>query len=286
MAIHDVACRQRAGFEKPPNGMHETNTAMAGPSKRSDWRTAYSERFYESKPGWKSLYEQWWELVATHLTEKSTVLEIGGGPTRALTRRLRLKAERLIGLDIDPVIRDNTLLDRAVVYDGKTFLGIEDDCIDLAVADWVNEHITNPDRHFSEVRRVLRPGGFYIFRTVNLYHYKALGAYVVPHRLQIPLARWLRHSAPDAYDPYKVLYRANTRRRIETLCAQAGLEVGWYCTIESIPAWGWGARPLFFLFMAYERVVNSSPRFAPLRHTIVCVARKTSIGSAKVLPES
>ena len=262
---------------------------MVRSTAQSDWRTAYSERFYESKPGWKSLYDQWCELVSTHLIENSTVLEIGGGSTLNLTRLLRPKAERLIGLDVDPVIQNNALLDLPVVYDGENFSGIPDASIDVAVADWVNEHIENPAMHFREVGRVLKPGGCYIFRTVNLYHYKALGACLIPHAVQVPLARWLRQSAPDAYDPYKVFYRANTRRRIETLCAEAEMEVGSFRTIESVPAYGWGARPLFFLFMAYERLVNLSPRFAPLRHTILCVAKKThrpSLGHVDVSQSS
>ena len=220
---------------------------MVRSTEQSDWRTAYSERFYESKPGWKSLYDQWCELVKTHLADHSTVLEIGGGSTHNLTRLLRPRAERLIGLDVDPVIRENPLLDLPIVYDGKNFEGIQDGSIDVAVSDWVNEHISNPLTHFCEVSRVLKPGGCYIFRTVNLFHYKALGAHLIPHRVQVPLARWLRHSAPDAYDPYKVFYRANTRRRIATLCEQAGMEVGFVCMIESIPAYGW-ARDLCFFF--------------------------------------
>jgi SAM-dependent methyltransferase len=241
---------------------------------RSDWRSVYIDKYYVSKPGWKHPYDQWCELVETCLTEKSTVLEIGGGPTLGLTRRLRPWAQRLIGLDVDPVIRNNDVLDLPIVYDGSDFLGIQDNQIDVAVADWVNEHITNPAKHFGEVGRVLRPGGLYVFRTVNLYHYKALGAKLVPHRLQAPLARWLRHTPKEDYDPYKVYYRANTRRRIEDLCAQAGLEIVSYCTLESGVSYGLGARPLFFLFMAYERLVNASPLFTPLRHTIHCVARK------------
>jgi SAM-dependent methyltransferase len=242
--------------------------------QQSDWRSAYSQKYYESRPGWQSLYAQWLELVTSHLADRSIVLEIGGGSTINLTRCLRPNAERLIGLDVDPVIRNNPHLDLAVVYDGTDF-GIQDAHVDVAVADWVNEHIASPFEHFSEVSRVLKPGGLYIFRTVNLYHYKALGACAVPHSLQVPLARWLRHTAPDDYDPYKVYYRANTRSRIDTLCARTGLEVVTYRTIESIPSYGWAARPLFFLFMGYERLVNLSPRLAPLRHTILCVAKKT-----------
>ena len=253
----------------------ETKLRTGDWSRVSDWRLIYQQRYYESKPGWKTEWQQWLELLAAHLSGKSTVLEIGGGPTTGLSRRLRPFAQRLIGLDVDPVIRNNPFLDSAVVYDGTDFLGIDDDQIDVAIADWVNEHIINPAKHFQEVGRVLKPGGLYIFRTVNLYHYKALAAWLTPHWAQVPLVRWLRHTAPEHYDAYKTYYRANTRGRIEVLCRQASLAPVSYEVIESIPAYGRGARPLFFLFMAYERLVNLSPAFEPLRHTIQCVARKT-----------
>src|SRR5690348_14792117 len=106
----------------------KTNDRNREDSNRvSDWRLIYQQRYYESKPNWKSLWQQWWELVAAHLSEKSTILEIGGGPTTGLARRLRPFAQRLIGLDVDPVIRNNSFLDSAVVYDGTNFLGIGDD---------------------------------------------------------------------------------------------------------------------------------------------------------------
>lgn len=244
------------------------------PVNQSDWRRVYKHRYYQSNPSWQTPYERWCELISRYVPAKSTILEIGGGPTLDLTRRLRPMADRLFGLDIDPIIKNNTLLDHSIVYGGDKFTGIDDDVIDVAVADWVNEHIANPGKHFREVNRVLKPGGLYISRTVNLYHYKALAARCTPRRLQTPFVRWLRHTSFEDYDPYEVYYRANTRRRIEHLSKKAGLIVRSYETIESIPAYGWGARPLFFLFMGYERFVNSSPQFECLRHTIQCVLQK------------
>ena len=144
------------------------------------------------------------------------------------------------------MIRNNPYLDSGVVYDGTDFLGIGDDHIDVAVADWVNEHIINPTKHFQEVGRVLKPGGLYIFRTVNLCHYKALAAWLTPHWAHVPLVRWLRHSVREDYDAYRTYYRANTRRWIEVLCRQAGLAPVSYDVIESRPVYGLGARLFSF----------------------------------------
>lgn len=48
-------------------------------------------------------------------------------------------------------------------------LPYEDESFDVALSFDLFEHIAQIDRHVSEVRRVLRPGGFYLFQTPNKY---------------------------------------------------------------------------------------------------------------------
>jgi SAM-dependent methyltransferase len=159
------------------------------------------------------------------------------------------------------------------VYDGKAF-PFPDACFHLAVSRWVHEHLPDPAMHFKEVERVLAPGGTYVFRTINLHHYVALVARIVPHSVQVPVARWLRRIPPDDHDPYPTFYRANTRRRITQLCDDAGLELVTMRMTESYPAYGMGSKLLFHVFRQYERFVNASDRFQDLRHMIDCVMRK------------
>jgi hypothetical protein len=52
------------------------------------------------------------------------------------------------------------------------------------------------------------------------------------------------------------------------------LEVESLEMVEKEPSYGMLARPLFLAFMAYERLVNASDRFAPLRANIFVVLRK------------
>jgi SAM-dependent methyltransferase len=238
----------------------------------ADWRTEYLERYYS---GPRDQRARWPRLVEEYTQPGARVLEIGGGPVNWTTSMMRPRAREIVGLDIDPAVKNNEFLDDAVVYDGHRF-PLPDARFDLAISRWVNEHLLDPFVHFAEIERVLRPGGLYVFRTVNLYHYAALGAKITPHRIQVPLARWLPHMSPDTHDPYPVYYRINTRSKILATAARIRLRPIVLTISEDRPAYGMACRPLFFAFMLYERIVNSSNRLEGLRHTIDCVLEKAS----------
>jgi SAM-dependent methyltransferase len=238
-----------------------------------DWRTRYLQKYYLDVPGTPDPGETWLDLVRRHVPPGATVLEIGGGPVDWTTKVISEKAGRIIGLDIDDVVRANRLLDQAFVYDGGLF-PLPDASVDVAISRWVNEHLPNPELHFKEVQRVLVPGGVYVFRTVNLYHYMTMVARLTPHSLQVPLVKWLSHRATDQHDPYPTFYRANTKQRIARLCQAVGLAPIFVSLSESYPSYGMAFKALFFVFMGYERIVNSSSRFESLRHTLDYVAKK------------
>lgn len=242
------------------------------PARWTGWRAKYLDKYYSDIPGLPNPGDQWVNLVRRYTPKGARVLEIGGGPVDRTTSILRESAAEIVGLDIDTLVRTNPFLDRAVVYDGKDF-PLPSAHFAVAVSRWVNEHLADPELHFKEVRRVLVPGGLYMFRTVNLYHYKSIGASVTPSWLQVPLVRWLGQMSNEAHDPYRTYFRANTRRRILRLCSEAGLEPVIWETSEWYPAYGMCSRMLFHVFMRYERVVNSSPRFSAFRHTIDCVLK-------------
>ena len=237
-----------------------------------DWRDEYLREYFR-KPGRVRTNEQWEELIRTNTPKDAKVLEIGGGPVEWTTRILRERATEIIGIDVDKVVQSNPHLDKAIVYDGGAF-PVPDARFNLAISRWVHEHLPDPASHFKEVERALAPGGTYVFRTINLHHYVALVARMVPHSVQVPMARWLRHVSPDDHDPYPTFYRANTRRQITRLCRDAGLEVVMLRMTESYPSYGMGSKLLFNVFMQYERLVNSSDRWQGMRHIIDCVARK------------
>ena len=248
-----------------------------------NWQDRYLDRYYRSKPGYLKPADAWLKFLISQVLPEAVILEIGGGPAKSPSRELRPLARQLVGLDIDPVIQTNRLLDEAAVYDGNEF-PFEAGRFDLVFSNWVNEHLPVPEVHFREVFRVLKPGGCYVFRTPNRWHYKSLVASLVPAKIQVPLVRWLRQIPGEQHDPYPLFLRANSARRIKGLLRSNGFSLRKLQIVEPYPYYGMRSRILFVTFMGYERMVNWSPRLEGLRHTIECVAEKPLAASNESNP--
>jgi len=203
-----------------------------------------------------------------------TILEIGAGPTNKSSAHFAARGP-VVGLDISEEVRANRWLAESHVYDGHRF-PFPNDSFQMCVSDYVVEHVTNPVEHFQEISRVLKPGGIYCFRTPNLWHYFTLGSKLLPHSLHLRLANWMRDFGDRAGDPWPTVYAANSRGAIRRFARTAGLEVLRLETIETEPSYGRVTVALFYPMMAYERLVNSSPRLSAFRINLLGALRKPS----------
>jgi ubiquinone/menaquinone biosynthesis C-methylase UbiE len=200
------------------------------------------------------------------------ILEIGSGPANQTSRFLSELGE-LHGVDISSEVLENDALVSASVLDSSTY-PMDDESFALCVSNYVLEHVADPDAHFSEVWRVLKPGGAYCFRTPNRYHYVSAVSWLTPHWFHLLVANRLRNRPSDAPDPYPTHYAANTQSDIRRIAAQSGFEVEELVLIEKEPSYGMSSRFLFLTFLAYERLVNSTELAANLRVNIFAVLRK------------
>jgi len=73
-------------------------------------------------------------------------------------------------------------------------LQYENETFDIVLSFDLFEHIARVDRHLSEVFRVLRPGGFYMFQTPNKY------SNIIFETLQSRTLQW-RHYHPSLHSP-------------------------------------------------------------------------------------
>jgi SAM-dependent methyltransferase len=153
---------------------------------------------------------------------------------REITARIKV----LVGMDVDPAIHDHPLLQERVMGWGDA-LPFADSSFDLVTANMVMEHVKEPKRVLSEVRRVLRPGGQFIFHTPNFKYYLIFIAWLTPDFIKRRIIWLLERRAEE--DVFPTYYRFNTSSRIRSLAAQCDLgvkeiEVG--CSVGSFVALG------------------------------------------------
>lgn len=229
-------------------------------------------KYYYSRPGWEGGTIPFLNLCREKILLVSSILEIGSGAPNDCPEFLA-SLGTVTGVDVSTDVLSNSSLSRAEVYDG-VHLPFPDCAFDATVSNHVMEHVEHPLEHLAEVRRVLRPGGFYFCRTINLAHYMPLGSKLVPRPLHIAVARHMRQSAPDAADPFPTMYRGNTRSSVKRFCAKAGFSAVEFRMIEPEPAYTAGRAALFWPMMVYERLVNSTRLLSGFRITLIFVAQK------------
>jgi SAM-dependent methyltransferase len=129
---------------------------------------------------------------------------------------LRGEGRTVIGIDIEATGQENPVIDefRLIGKDGRWPL--DDGSADLAVSDFVLEHVTDPEDYVRELARVLRPGGVFIARTINRGSILAAAARVVPNDRH---AKALEHLQPgrEERDVFPTAYKMNTRRDLTRL---------------------------------------------------------------------
>lgn len=169
---------------------------------------------------------QFYTRVQALLRPEMVVLDFGAGrgagllddpvPYRRDLRRLRGRVRRVIGVDVDPTVRTNPGLDEARLVRPGEPLPLADGSVDLVLADFVFEHVEEPDRCAAELDRVLRPGGWICARTPNRWNYVALAARLIPERLHEAVLRRVQPERKKA-DVFPAFYRMNDLRTLHHL---------------------------------------------------------------------
>src|SRR5258707_894015 len=159
-----------ASGSPPPQvaGSRHNAAVPRGPALPLDVQNSYRARYRAMRPGWTSSGEQLEVLVRSHVTANSRVMDLGcgrGGVVELFWREVKLAA----GLDPDvPSLAEHRAQGMPVVTGRGEHLPFAGESFDLIVCIWVLEHLRDPEGVLREVRRVLRPGGHFVFLTPNL----------------------------------------------------------------------------------------------------------------------
>ncbi len=185
--------------------------------------------------------------------------------------KLVARAGRVVGLDYDgPSLYDHMSLTLLTRGDASR-LPFPDRSFDLVTANMVVEHLADPDAQFREIRRVLRPGGRFLFHTPNLRGYYASISRLVPDPVKRKVIRTLQER--EEKDVFPTRYLANSAGRIEELGRATGFGIRRIRLVVSSPQF-LAVPPLVFFELLWIRLLMTRP-LRRFRTNIIAVLERT-----------
>lgn len=210
------------------------------------------------------------QRILTYVDRTKVVLDLGAGSGNVREMNFRGIAGQICGVDLDPRVASNPMLDEGRVADAAG-IPYADETFDVVFADNVVEHLTDPIQVFRDVHRVLKPGGVFLFKTPNKIHYMPTIARITPHRFH-QFVNKLRGRAE--VDTFPTQYRANTVRDVRRTAHAVGFEITSVQRVEGRPEYLRLSGPTYLLGAAYERLVNSTDLLAMFRILLVAELKK------------
>lgn len=190
------------------------------------------------------------------VTREMSGLDFGAGRGNLKQLDLRGRLGYIAGVDPDPIVYQNPFLNDAKVLDLKTEkIDFPDNTFDIAYADNVFEHLSDPKTTLVELFRVLKPGGILMAKTPNIYHYMPLIARYTPtwfHKL------YNSFRGRSEEDTFPTLYRANSRNSLRRFAAEVGFDIRLIDMVEGRPEYLRIWWPVYLVGICYEKFVNSS----------------------------
>jgi ubiquinone/menaquinone biosynthesis C-methylase UbiE len=181
------------------------------------------------------------------------------------------KASSLVGIDQDWQGLAAHSGIRKKVFGNVTCLPFRAGSFDVVSANMVVEHLESPGDVLTELRRVLAPGGLFVFHTPNYYHWGTLSAASMPDGPKKLLIRLLEGRAEA--DVFPTHYRMNTSGDVRRLAAKCGfdvLDIRFVSSSASLQMLG----PLVLPELLYIRMIQRDA-FSKLRSNLVVTLRRS-----------
>lgn len=210
------------------------------------------------------------ERILASIRPEHVVLDVGAGAGIVEHMNFKGRVAKICGVDLDERVVDNPMLDEGRVCDAAS-IPYPDEMFDVVFADNVLEHLAEPEIVFKEIARVLKPGGVFLFKTPNKWHYVPTIARLTPHGFHERVNRWRGRVAADVFP---TLYRANSAGGVRRIAGETGFEVVSIERIEKRPEYMRISAPTYLAGAAYERLVNSTRLLETFRVLLVGKVRK------------
>ena len=169
----------------------------------------YRRRFKKEEPSWDETMVYLSNKFSSLDIKNAIVLDAGCGNGNYIIDENRGNIASAVGVDISTeFIKKNICLDEIKTANLES-LPFEDKKFDVVISLWALEHLENPARVFSEINRVLKPNGIFMFTTPNSNY---LPLKIVHTIKSVKLNRLLNKYlfGREEKETFPAYYRANT----------------------------------------------------------------------------
>ncbi len=176
----------------------------------------YKRRYKEEVPTWDDTLVYLSAKLPTFCTGDAVVLDAGCGNGNYVIDENRKNIAWAVGVDVSGEhIKKNICLDEIEVCTLEN-LPFSANTFDVVISLWVLEHLSDPEKVFKEIARVLKPSGVFMFATPNIGYLPLKLVHAVrSSKLNGFLNKTLFGREENAIFP--TYYRANTLQQLRKL---------------------------------------------------------------------
>lgn len=229
----------------------------------------YRGRYKEINPKWDRSTEIFRKMVLDVVDKETRFLDVGCGHSDLLQEAYE-KTPHAYGVDpeVDVLHRNPFLKDIRTEFVEE--MSFEDNFFDVVVSAWVLEHLSHPEKAFSEIYRVLKPGGVVIFLTPNAWNYNVWLIRLIPERFHSFFTKKLYGRQDN--DTFPKAYKVNSLGKIRKVLNGIGFNEEKLLT-NGDPSYISFNNVTFRIALIVEKILNI-PVFRKYRVHIVGMFRK------------
>lgn len=212
----------------------------------------YRKEYHRLNPDWQDSLTIYRDTIDQFTHTGTKLLDIGCGHGQFL-KPVYDKTIHTYGVDPDQAALDKNTLIKNKVVGFVEKLPFENNFFDLVISEWVLEHLDNPKQAFSEIYRVLKPGGKVVFLTPNVWNYNVWIIRLIPNRLHSFFTKKLYQRQEG--DTYPVRYKINSLNKLTKTLTPIGFKKI-KVILNGDPSYISFNKPLFVLACLIEKILN------------------------------
>jgi SAM-dependent methyltransferase len=198
----------------------------------------------------------------------------GIGETEPLLWKVRNAATKLIGIEPDTQVKPRMDIMDQVEHTSFEDCSIPENSVDVAFSVMVMEHVSSPQAFMEKIYRTLKPGGVYLFLTVNRNHYFGIITTVLK-KLKIDelILKIVRPKAEVENYHYPVVYKFNSKKDITKVINKTRLEKPRFVFAEHKGALCYfpGFTRVIWHLLTYKRKLIRQPEYLL---ELICMIKK------------